>query len=64
MPEKVNVFIEYLAELYGSDPYWEKGLVLAKPAAARPLPEVAAAEAKPELRAVATKASRAAAAVR
>ncbi len=32
MPEKVNVFIEYLAELYGSDPYWEKGLEFTKPA--------------------------------
>ena len=29
MPEKMNVFIEYLAELYGSDPYWDKGLDLA-----------------------------------
>lgn len=26
MPAKVNVFIEFLAELYGSEPYWEKGL--------------------------------------
>ncbi|MFM9940331.1 MAG: LysR family transcriptional regulator [Hyphomicrobiaceae bacterium] len=30
MPEKVNVFIEYLAELYGNDPYWNKGLDLTK----------------------------------
>ncbi len=29
MPEKVNVFIEYLASLYGSDPYWNNGLDLA-----------------------------------
>lgn len=29
MPEKMNVFIEYLADLYGSDPYWDKGLDLA-----------------------------------
>ena len=28
MPEKVNVFIEYLAELYGPDPYWNDGLEL------------------------------------
>lgn len=31
MPEKVNVFIEYLAELYGTHPYWESGLPLAPP---------------------------------
>jgi DNA-binding transcriptional LysR family regulator len=30
MPAKVNVFIEYLAELYGPEPYWDKGLDLAK----------------------------------
>lgn len=30
MPSKVNVFIEYLAGLYGAEPYWEKGLDLAK----------------------------------
>jgi DNA-binding transcriptional LysR family regulator len=30
MPAKVNVFIEFLAELYGPDPYWDKGLDLAK----------------------------------
>lgn len=29
MPEKVNVFIEYLAGLYGSEPYWNEGLDLA-----------------------------------
>lgn len=28
MPEKVNVFIEYLAALYGPDPYWNEGLNL------------------------------------
>jgi DNA-binding transcriptional LysR family regulator len=28
MPEKVSVFIEYLADLYGSEPYWNKGLEL------------------------------------
>jgi DNA-binding transcriptional LysR family regulator len=26
MPSKVNVFIEYLAELYGNEPYWERGM--------------------------------------
>ena len=30
MPEKVNVFIEFLADLYGNDPYWDKGLDLTK----------------------------------
>ena len=30
MPAKVNVFIEFLAELYGPQPYWDKGLDLAK----------------------------------
>lgn len=25
MPAKVSVFIEFLAELYGSEPYWERG---------------------------------------
>ncbi|MEM8972983.1 MAG: LysR family transcriptional regulator [Pseudomonadota bacterium] len=30
MPSKVNVFIDFLAELYGSEPYWEKELDLAK----------------------------------
>jgi len=30
MPAKANVFIEFLAELYGSEPYWDKGLDLAK----------------------------------
>jgi DNA-binding transcriptional LysR family regulator len=30
MPAKVNVFIEFLAELYGPEPYWDKGLDLAK----------------------------------
>ena len=40
MPAKVNVFIEYLAELYGPEPYWDKGLDLRKLA-----PEGAAAKA-------------------
>ncbi len=26
MPAKVNVFIEHLAEIYGGQPYWERGL--------------------------------------
>ena len=30
MPEKVNVFIEFLASLYGADPYWNKGLDIDK----------------------------------
>jgi DNA-binding transcriptional LysR family regulator len=28
MPSKVNVLIEFLAELYGSEPYWDKGMDL------------------------------------
>jgi hypothetical protein len=38
MPTKVNVFIEFLGELYGPEPYWDKGLdaaKLAKPGAAK-----------------------------
>lgn len=31
MPAKVNVFIEFLAELFGNEPYWEKGLEVGKP---------------------------------
>ena len=31
MPEKVNVFIEYLAGLYGPEPYWNAGLALPGP---------------------------------
>jgi DNA-binding transcriptional LysR family regulator len=30
MPAKVSVFIEFLAELYGPEPYWEKGLDLSE----------------------------------
>jgi DNA-binding transcriptional LysR family regulator len=30
MPAKVNVFIEYLAELYGTEPYWDKAVDLNK----------------------------------
>ncbi len=33
MPSKVNVFIEFLSELYGSDPYWNTGLDLDRLAA-------------------------------
>ena len=29
MPAKVNAFIEFLSELYGSDPYWNEGLKVA-----------------------------------
>jgi hypothetical protein len=28
MPAKVNVFIEFLAEKYGADPYWDRALDL------------------------------------
>lgn len=30
MPSKVNVFIEFLSELYGNAPYWNKGLDIAR----------------------------------
>jgi DNA-binding transcriptional LysR family regulator len=39
MPAKVNVFIEFLAELYGPEPYWDKGLDLAKLAPKRAAPK-------------------------
>ena len=35
MPTTVNVFIEFLAELYGTEPYWEKGLELPAPPASQ-----------------------------
>ncbi len=41
MPAKVNVFIEFLAELYGPEPYWDKGLDLAKLAPKRASPKAA-----------------------
>jgi len=28
MPSEVNVFIEFLSELYGPEPYWNKDLDL------------------------------------
>ncbi len=60
MPEKVNAFIEFLANLYGSDPYWEKGIDIAKyvaPGAAAAMPAVKAPtlEAKPARAAVASR---------
>ena len=36
MPAKVNVLIEFLANLYGSEPYWDKDLDLSKVAQVRP----------------------------
>ncbi len=48
MPEKVNVFIEYLAGLYGPEPYWNQGLELPVGdgrTAARPPRKKAAADA-------------------
>jgi DNA-binding transcriptional LysR family regulator len=30
MPAKVNVLIEFLADLYAPEPYWDKGLDLTK----------------------------------
>jgi len=35
MPTKVNVLIEFLAELYGTQPYWDKDLDLNKMFSAR-----------------------------
>lgn len=35
MPAKVNAFTEFLSELYGSNPYWNKNLKLAPDAAKR-----------------------------
>ncbi len=46
MPAKVNVFIEFLAELYGVEPYWEKGLEMAAPAGKRGSPQKAAKKSK------------------
>lgn len=31
MPAKVNAFIEFLAEIYGVDPYWDKGFDMPPP---------------------------------
>ena len=44
MPAKVNVFIEFLDEMYGNEPYWDRGLDLTRIAAGNltqtPKPEV------------------------
>ena len=55
MPEKVNVFIDYLTTLYGNNPYWEQGVDLAnflavdgKPAA-QPKPQAVAKQAERQL---------------
>lgn len=47
MPEKVNVFIEYLAELYGSEPYWERDLDLGRLSGRTPPKAAASGAAKP-----------------
>jgi DNA-binding transcriptional LysR family regulator len=54
MPVKVNVFIEFLAELYGPEPYWDKGLDLAKLTPKRASPKVAAGGSSKRSRAVAS----------
>jgi DNA-binding transcriptional LysR family regulator len=36
MPAKVNVLIEFLADLYGAHPYWDKDLELAQVSSSRP----------------------------
>ncbi len=38
MPAKVNVFIDFLAELYGTEPYWDKGIALAEAGQSQPPP--------------------------
>ena len=35
MPAKVNVLIEFLADLYGANPYWDKDLDLARVSSAQ-----------------------------
>jgi len=42
MPSKVSVFVEFLAELYGTEPYWDKGIDLDKLSAARTPPKAPA----------------------
>lgn len=51
MPAKVNALIDYLADIYGNEPYWERGLDLQKfsalappPAAAKPIAKKAIEE--------------------
>jgi hypothetical protein len=39
MPAKVNVLIEFLAELYGAQPYWDKDLDLSKVGQPRSAPK-------------------------
>ena len=39
MPSKVSVFVEFLAELYGAEPYWDRGIDLGKLRAARSPPK-------------------------
>ena len=49
MPTKVNALIEFLADLYGSEPYWDKAYDGGKANAAKPVPkiELAAKAVKP-----------------
>ena len=55
MPAKVNAFIEFLAELYGVEPYWNKGLDMAKlirpapPKAPKPKRVASASPAEPNV---------------
>jgi len=46
MPAKVSVFIDFLAELYGSDPYWNKGLELSRRGSSRGKTSAATVRAK------------------
>jgi len=51
MPAKVNVLIEYLSELYGVEPYWEKGFGQAKSVASEPVEQIESAQRRPRRKA-------------
>ena len=59
MPAKVNAFIDFLAETYGSEPYWEREGGKGLPAPAR-----SAGSEKPAGGAAQSKAARSAASIR
>ena len=48
LPAKVNVFIDFLADLYGMDPYWDRALDLAKPEGSAQKPAAAPARRQPK----------------
>lgn len=51
MPAKVNVLIEYLSELYGVEPYWERGFGQTKVAEDEPAEQAANAQRRPRKKA-------------